>query len=185
MDKFIKKIILLPMSLRLSIILLSSLLTIFFACKFFLASQNTIILENRNKVLQLNNKISQYYRDQKQMSLQQQTFIDLQQQLSSLNASLRNFNQKAPERAVVDSALKSKLKAEEIRISNRLQDEFGYYFLVNIKVTGEQDNVSQFFRLLLEQQELAIWEQLVFQRMEEQLSMSLEIRYYFEFNDDV
>ena len=150
----------------------------------FLKPQYSVIQKNENELLQLNNKISQYFIDQKKILEQQKIFNFLDQQLASFDKTLARFSREAPERAILDLAAKSKIKTDEIKISGREQDDFGDYYLVDIKVTGDKRKVSKFFNQLLRLEEPAVWEQLEFQQIDDQLSLSLTSRYYFEISDE-
>jgi len=185
MKNIINRVIQLPMFVRLSLFIVLSLLITYLASKNFLDLQNAQISENEIRFLQLNNKINQYHRDRKSILLQKQKVNSLKLQLSEFTTRLASFNSNAPERALLDSALKSTIKTQEVKISNQLQDKFGKYFLVNLKVAGKKPNINQFFTMLLKQHELAIWEQLVIERSQDQLNLSVEIRYYFELGNEI
>ena len=185
MNTLISKLFLVPAIWRYSILFAFCLLPAYWVYQNVLQSQNVIILNNEHKLFQLNNQIKQYYRNQKKILGQQQAFNRLDQQLLVFEKTLDDFNKNAPERAVLDLVVKSKIKAEEIKVSEREQDAFGTYYRVNLKLSGDQNKVSEFFGQLLRHEELAIWEKLEFQQLYDQLTLSLVSRHYFEIADDV
>lgn len=185
MNTLINKVFSLSAIWRYSFLVALSLFCAHLIYQSLLLSQTSVIKQNENKLSQFSNKINRYYRDRKNMLGQQQVFNELDQQLFAFEKTLARFNEEAPERAVLNSAVESRINTDEIKISKREQDEFGYYYLVNISVTGDQQNIAEFFSQLLRREELAIWEQIEFQQLDDQLSMSLSSRYYFEISDDI
>ena len=110
-------------------------------------------------------------------------------QIQSLEQSQEEFNQRGAEQFLIDTALQTGVTPDHVKTLPLSSDESGEYVRISVKVHGPHVRTGLFFKQLLAQPQLVIWEKLVLESLNQPtgnpgLSMHLVSRHYLALPGD-
>ena len=128
---------------------------------------------------EINAQLSRYEQNRDQVNRDYRQLITALKQGARIEEQLLQVNSDGVEAWLIDNAMSNDLQPSQIQVQAQLTDDQGEYFRIKFKLTGTQQGLERFLKILISEDYFLIWEKLMLDVIEiNQFSLAISLKHY-------